>query len=50
VPPSCSSEHITTRWVQKCLVCCWINDVICQGDMYMVAKKVILSVCCVVSC
>ena len=49
-PYYCSSEHSTTRWVQKCLVCYCINDVICQGDMYTVAKKVILSVCCVVSC
>jgi hypothetical protein len=42
-------EH-STRWVQKCLVCCCINDVIWQGDMYTVANKVILSVYCVVSC
>jgi hypothetical protein len=26
------------------------NDVICQGDMFTGAKKVIPSVCCVVSC
>ena len=38
-PPSCSSEHSTTRWVQKSIVCCCINDVIYQGDMYTVAKK-----------
>ena len=49
-PASCSSEHSTTRWVQKCIVCCCINYVIWQGYMYTVAKKVILSVCCVVSC
>ena len=48
-PPSCSNEHSTTRGVQKCLVCGCINDVIFQGDMYTVAKKVILSVCCVVA-
>jgi hypothetical protein len=35
---------------KKCIVCCCINDVICQGDMHTVAKKVKLSVCCVVSC
>lgn len=26
----------------KCLLHCCINDVICLGDMYIVAKKVIL--------
>ena len=28
----------------------YINYAICQGDMYTVAKKVILSICCVVRC
>ena len=48
-PTSCSSEY-STRRVQKGCICCCINDVIWQGDMYTVVKKVILSVCCVVSC
>ena len=48
VPPSC--EYSTTRWVQKCLVCCCINSAICQEGMYTVANKAILSVCCVVRC
>ena len=40
----------TVQQVQICLVCCCINYVICQWDMYTVAKEVTLSVCCVVSC
>jgi hypothetical protein len=51
-PPSHLPVQVSTaeRWVQKCIVCCCINDVICQGDMYTVVNKVILSVYCVVSC
>ena len=49
-PPSSSHEHSIIRWVQKCIVCCYMNYVICQGDMYAVARKLILSVCCVIRC
>jgi hypothetical protein len=48
-PRSCSSDH-STWCVQKYIVRCSINYVICQGDMYTVAKKVILNVGCVVNC
>jgi hypothetical protein len=48
--PQGPSRHHPVQVSTACIVCCCINDAICQGDMYTVAKEVILSVSCVVSC
>ena len=50
-PTKARRSNFLFKWAQhnkvskNCIACCCINDVICQVDMYNVAKKVMLSVC-----